>query len=348
MRTLALTAALTLSLAGCEDVDYVPPHAAGAVAHWVETDDGAWIHFSRYAHEGGEPVILCHGISSNHHFWDLEPGRSLALFLYAAGYDVWNMDLRGHGPARHDPDGKRQRAGWTVDDYGLHDLPAAFAYVQEHAGGQRLRYVGHSLGGMVLAVYLANTQETPLERVVVVGSPLDFRDADQLTRSVLRSSWMAAATPFIPTPTGARLLAQLDERTPLALDEMLYNPANMTVDSRKRMLARIVSPLSRGEIAQLGLTKRDGEFHSHDGSVVYREELGHVTVPMRFIAGRADHIASPDRVRAYYDAVGSAEKDFIVASVANGFHGDYGHLDLGLGDYAAVDVYPLVAEWLAR
>ena len=82
--------------------------------HRVPTADGAEIVLEHHATAGGPPVVLCHGISSNHFFWDLEPGRSLALYLQERGYDVWNMDLRGHGSAEVDGAGKKQRPGWTV------------------------------------------------------------------------------------------------------------------------------------------------------------------------------------------------------------------------------------------
>jgi polyhydroxyalkanoate synthase len=314
--------------------------------HRVGTSDGFEIVLSRYALPGAPAVVLCHGISSNHVFWDLEPGRSLAWHLHEAGYDVWNMDLRGHGLARSDGGGHRQHAGWTVDDYGERDLPAAFSYVLEASGASTLSYVGHSMGGMVLAVYLATHPDPPLSAAVVVGSPLDFRDPDRVSRLMFQSARFGTAAAFLPTPLGGRLLGWLGERAPLSLDEYLYNPVNMTVASRSLMMKRVVSPLSRGEVRQFGQMRRDGEFRSADGQIVYREQLHDVQVPMMFVAGRADRVVNPDRVWSYFEAVGSPHKEFVIASVANGFHGDYGHLDLGLGDFAAVDVFPRVVAWL--
>src|SRR5687767_5683513 len=67
--------------------------------HRVATDDGADIVLEHLPTIGGPAVVLVHGISSNHLFWDLEPQRSLAQHLQRQGYDVWNLDLRGHGTA---------------------------------------------------------------------------------------------------------------------------------------------------------------------------------------------------------------------------------------------------------
>lgn len=319
--------------------------ALAADTVWIPTDDGAEIALTHHA-GAGEPVVLCHGISSNSHFWDLDADHSLAEWLAARGYDVWNLDLRGHGLAETDEAGHRQHAGWTVDDYGTHDLPTAFAYVLAQTGASSLHYVGHSMGGMVLAVYLATHPDPPLASAIVVGSPLDFRDPDALTAVMLHAAPFMTIPGFVPTPLGGKFVALFDEKAPLHADAFLYNPADIADAAvRREMLREVVSPLSRGEIHQFGLA-RDGEFVSADGAEIYREHLGAVQVPMLFFAGRADRVVNPDRVRAYYDAVGSPDKEFILLSVANGASGDYGHLDLGLGDHAPDDVFMRVLSWL--
>lgn len=319
--------------------------ALAAEPVWVPTDDGAEIVLTHHA-GAGEPVVLCHGISSNARFWDLDADHSLAEWLAARGYDVWNLDLRGHGLAERDEHGHRQRAGWTVDDYGTEDLPTAFAYVLAQTGASQLHYVGHSMGGMVLAVYLATHPDPPLASATVVGSPLDFRDPDALTAAMLRAAPWMTVPGFVPTPLGGRFVALFGGKAPFHADAFLYNPADMADPAERRaMLRTVVSPLSRGEIRQFGLA-RDGEFVSADGKQVYRTELGAVHVPMLFFAGRADRVVNPDRVKAYYDAVGSPNKAFVVLSVANGASGDYGHLDMGLGDHAADDVFPRVLSWM--
>lgn len=322
-------------------------HAAEAPV-WVDTADGAQVTLQRHPTPGGPPVVLVHGISSNHHFWDLEPGRSLARYLQEQGFDVWNMDLRGHGFAVRDEDGKRQRAGWTVDDYGLHDLPAAFSHVREQTGAEEIGFVGHSMGGIVLAVYLAAHAQPPLSAAVVVGSPLDFRDPDLLTGTLLKGGALFGWLPFLPSPFGARLLAGLGTKVPFGYEGVLYNPDNVAPEVAERMLRRVVSPLSRGEVRQFAAARHDGELRSVDGATVYRHALSEVDVPMLFLAGRADRIANTDRVFSYYRAVGSTEKAFVVASTANGFAHDYGHLDYGCGDHAEEEVYPRVADWLRR
>src|SRR5690349_2969564 len=90
------------------------------------------------------PVLLIHGFGQNRYAWHL-PSRSLANHLARAGFDVFNLDLRGHGRSRHF--GARRSRG--IDDYVTEDLPSAVEEVYALSGKRPVYLVGHSLGGLV-------------------------------------------------------------------------------------------------------------------------------------------------------------------------------------------------------
>lgn len=343
LATMLLSAAVVPSCG--EDIDYIPPHAEGAESIWIESERGVWAHVQRYASDG-PPVLLVHGISSNHHFWDLEPGRSLALHLHERGFDVYNVDLRGHGFARRGKDGKKQKVGWSVDDYGAFDIASTVDYVRKSRDVDEVHYVGHSMGGMVLAVYMALNPQPHLASAVAVAAPLDFRDPDPAMKKALKNAWIAKVFGYTPTPMGARFLAGFGYKAPFHADEWVLNPDNYTKDAYKMTMRRVVSPLSRGEVTQFASIRDDDEFKSENGLTKYRESLKHVRVPMLFLAGRADRIASPDRVLGFYEAIGSTDKSFVVAGKENGFAGDYGHLDFGTSNHAEAEIFPRIADWL--
>jgi pimeloyl-ACP methyl ester carboxylesterase len=309
------------------------PPAAEVVL--VQTVDGAEVALHHTAGRGA-PVVLVHGISCNARFFDLDPSRSLVDALWDAGFDVWAMDLRGHG------DAPMPAVPATLDDYGERDVPAALRWVADHTG-RTPSYVGHSMGGIVLAIALAEVPELPLQSAVVVGSPLDFRDPDGLVRAI---GSLEPLSKVVRTPSGAKLLAITGRDTVGHFDELLQNSDNLARGAEVTLLRHAVSPISPGVAAQFAATAGDGELRSVDGGTVFRASLGDVRVPMLFLAGRDDRIVSPDRVWSYYDAVGSLDKRFVVASVANGMHADYGHLDLIAGDHAAEDTFPLIVGWL--
>lgn len=128
------------------------------------------------------PLVLIHGLASNRFTFDLAPDLSLAKFLAAQGWDVWNVELRGtvrmHGRcalssfsgieigfdssvsglfhnsgaglSKRQPNCCVSQPRWTVDDHLNLDLPAILRHVLQHTGASRVHLIGHSLGGMII------------------------------------------------------------------------------------------------------------------------------------------------------------------------------------------------------
>lgn len=323
------------------------PRCPGAESHRVTTADGASVALHR--HPGpGAPVLVVHGISSNHRCWDLSPERSLAVALADAGFDAWLLDLRGHGDARLDGAGRRQWGGWSMDDYALQDVPAAVAHILSTTGATQLAYVGHSMGGMIGAAWASTAPgaQQQLRALVAVGSPMDFTDPDPLVAGALTLS-RAPLPVIVPTDRLARVQAAASPgRTPVDrfVDAMLFN--DVSGPARAEMYRAIVSPMTGGELRQLGLAEQTGTFGDQAGERDYRAALAAVSAPTLVIAGRADLVAPVDRVLAYYQSSGAERKELVIAGRYTGFAVDYGHLDLTLGDHAAAELFPRILAWL--
>lgn len=108
-------------------------------------------------HEGpGEPVVLIHGIGHRRQAWGEVPEM-----LNARGYDVYVVDLPGHGtsPAPTRPDGYSMRS--TVEQFER--LFIALDLDRPHV-------LGNSLGG-IIALELAHRD---LVRSATVSSPAGF------------------------------------------------------------------------------------------------------------------------------------------------------------------------------
>lgn len=334
---------LPLLLIACLHRGPSPSQCALAERVEVRTEDGAGIVLHHHTGKG-PPVLVVHGLSSNHWCWDLEPERSLAVALVDAGYDAWLLDLRGHGDARTVR--PRSKPGWTVDDYGRYDLKAAIDFVRARTGYAQVGYVGHSMGGMVAAIYQSIYGDDALAAVVVVGSPVDFADPDRLLLLSRRGFAVGSLLPNVHTPAVARAALPLGEHQPLHADEILFNPENMTDAAQELMFKYAASPIYKQEQRQFLRILHEGRFVSADGAVDYASELSRLDAPLLVISGRVDRVAPSDRVLAYYNAAGSAEKRYVLAGKANGFSADYGHLDLPLGDQAAAEIYPLIVGWM--
>ncbi len=309
----------------------------------VLTEDGAAIHLHRHPSEG-PPVLLVHGISANHWFMDLGPDRSLAWHLQEAGFDAWTLDLRGHGDARRTESTGRQVAGWTIEDYGKHDLHAAIEHIKEVRGVDRVGYVGHSLGGMVSAIYQAERGDDFLAAVVVVGSPIDFTHPDPMVGMARVALVLGTAPRRLPGPMVGDTAAALGGAGPVT--DMIWAPDSMDKLNERRMMARVVGNFSSRELAHLKRMLAAGALVSEDGETNYNAALSTFSRPLLVIAGRGDQVAPPDRVRPWLDLVDSETAEFVVAGRANGFSFDHGHADLLLGDTAPEEIYPLISDFL--
>jgi polyhydroxyalkanoate synthase len=327
-------------LLGCDGlVGSVEAPCPMATDRLLATADGATI--ALHHHPGpGEPVLMVHGISSNHWFWDLDEDNSAARWLQARGHDVWLLDLRGHGDARRSLDGTPQISGWTVDDYGRFDVAAAVDHVLRVTGRERLAYVGHSMGGMVGGIFLATGGQRFISSLVLVGSPGTFDRSAPLAELARQGFALGGGSLFwLETGVAADAAAILGPLTPGQLQFRLYNRAHLSSEVEDRMLGRIVSPMSREEMQHFARMIRDERFESADGTMTWTDAMGSVQVPVTGIAGGADLIAGPDLVRFYVESFAGPRRFHVVP--------EYGHLDLGLGADANRDVWPLIEAGIA-
>lgn len=126
----------------------------------VTTADGARLSLKRRGRESGPPVLLIHGLAMNADIWNFPDVRgpdyhyrSLASVLFDAGFDVWLLNLRGHGAPHMLSEPPAGQSDWCVDHFILFDLPAAVDLVRT-ATGRRPFLLGASMGAIVLAGYL--------------------------------------------------------------------------------------------------------------------------------------------------------------------------------------------------
>lgn len=327
---------LAFALACAPQIDLAEVPCPLATNLLVATEDGATI--ALHHHPGkGPAVLLVHGVSSNARFWDLDADHSLAVWLVQNGFDPWLLDLRGHGSARRDADGSPQISGWTVDDYGRYDVASAVDYVRVVTGVPQVAYIGHSMGGMVGAIYVANGGGPKLSSMVLVGSPARFdRKAPMMGLAQGAMAAGGASLFWVETGLAGQAAAALGPAAPRQLQSMLYNQAHLRPGTERSMLRHIASPLSREEMQQFGRMLKAERFESADASTDWTAAFHATGFPALAIAGGADQVGRPEFVRPWGTGAGSSYVEIP----------DYGHLDLGLGEDAEIDVFPTIGEWL--
>ncbi|XP_073153777.1 triacylglycerol lipase 2-like [Henckelia pumila] len=164
--------------------DAVAIHGYKCQEFEVRTDDGYILSVQRIpqgrAGGGGknrQPVLLQHGVLVDGMTWLLNsPQQSLAMVLADNGFDVWISNTRGTRFSRRhltlDPR-HPQYWDWTWDDLVNHDLPSVMDLVFGYSG-QKIHYVGHSLGTLMALASLSEGKHVDKMRSVALLSPIAY------------------------------------------------------------------------------------------------------------------------------------------------------------------------------
>lgn len=354
MRSAAL-ALLLLILGGVGCVHARPTGAANPATHRVTTDDGFPIALHRYpppplAPEATprplrvRPVILAHGVATNHLCMDLVEGGSLARHLAAQGFDVWALDLRGHGASRKGPKGSKASKR-SFDDYVKHDVPAAIRHVKTQTGAEGVAWVGHSMGGMIAYAYLGNGG-AGIDALVAIGSPGSLRQHG-LIRGAAGMGPLVAVFPQVYSRAFGKFHANVFRGwSAFHLDNFVYDRRNLTRDERKLLAATALENFSRSEVRTFSRWVKKERFASDDGSIDYAANLSRIRTPALLVSGSADRIVPPSNVQYVMSRLASADKTHRLFGRLSGDARDWGHVDLIAGRLADAEVFPEISAWL--
>ena len=262
----------------------------------------------------GQPVVLLHGSFSNRGFWLSEKGEGLCRHLLELGFDVWMMEMRGHGlsPRNHD------YLHNSLERYVLTDMPAVNAFVQEQTGKKPV-WIGHSLGGVVIASAVAagHLREENCAGMVLLGAQAIRRP---------RYQWIPLAGPVLRAVVRSK--GELDGR------QMGIGPENEPMGLVNEYLAR------------------HGWFGSWQLKSTQQKLLpawkSASAIPLLAIAAAADESDPAKACLKFAALYGGEQKEQILAGKKDGFSRDYGHVDLVVSKDAATEIWPRISDWLAR
>ncbi|PWA76641.1 gastric triacylglycerol lipase [Artemisia annua] len=162
----------------------VQPRGYTCEEHKVTTKDGYILSLQRIplGRAGGRkgsrvPVLLQHGLLMDGITWLLSPpDQSLALVLADNDFDVWIVSSRGTKYSRGHVSLKPEDEAywdWSWDELSAYDLPATFQYVQSQTG-QKLHYVGHSLGTLTAMAAFSKGKLVSMLRSAALLSPVAY------------------------------------------------------------------------------------------------------------------------------------------------------------------------------
>lgn len=309
---------------------------------------------------GKLPVVLCHGLGLNGTFWTITDSH-LPEQLAARGYEVFICDLRGSGASQKTgPIGKfnsllRQtpmlevhEGRWTVDDQARYDVPAILNYVKAETGRDRVNWVGHSLGGMLMFAYLETSNEPwRIANFVAMGSTVI---QNQFPQSKMLNANRGLRMMLRVTSTGriARPLMWYRPSFLAKIDGFYYTAANVHDKTVDRFYGYTLENPGRGALKQMDPYLEFGHFVSADGKFDYATNLNRVGVPLLMVAGDGDVMSDIPSTRKTFDGVSSRDKTLMQFGKREGHADDYGHCDLVWSRYAPIEVFPETIHWLDR
>lgn len=311
--------------------------------HTVTTDDGWNIQlFRRKSSEApGEPVLFVHGLAANRLNFEVPAGTSLVDALTAEGYDCWSIELRCCESAAP-PEG-RDIGDISFDDYLFKDLPAAIAYIRQTTGHDKVHWVGHSMGGMLLYAYNVVFGSEHLASGVSLAGPVTFKDISFTPPALLFRLTMVA-----PKLTRTILKAM----TPCAWafrPKLLGFPVNwdnMHPDVDAQTLFNIVEAVPTQVAHEFDGWLNTGTWKVKGGQVNMDAKLSEIDVPLLVVCGKDDPFTPEPKIQHFFETLPGKDKKLLFLSRQNSSSADYGHIDLVFGLRSKAEVFEPALEWI--
>lgn len=280
-----------------------------------------------------------------HYIWDLAPESSVVQRVLASGMQAWLIEWR-------DPTESEENFGF--EEYGYILIEACVRALRQQNPSGRLFLLGHSLGGLLAAIYTALAGER-VDGLVLIEAPLHFpRDA-------------GAFVPLLALGTPRGSVAQLFGRVPgsvLSMTSALASPSTFQFErgadfvaclgSRKHMRTHL-----QVERWTLDEAPMPGRLFEQVVEQLYREDQfmrGSLSVagrrigpallktPLLAVYDPKSVVIPPDSILRFHEAAASIRKRTLV------YEGDRGiainHVGALMGERAQAHLWPDILGWL--
>ncbi len=287
-------------------------------------------------------VLLVHGYGQNRYVWHL-PSRSFSNYLARAGFDVYNLDLRGHGRSKH----LGARRPSHVSDFVKEDVPAAVEEIRRISGPRPVFLVGHSLGGLV-GYAAATVLGDKLGGVATLGSPYMFAKGSwPLTLLGLLMLSVDRRVPLGHGALGLKGFGEVMRLTRVFIESPIFPlPIRGFVPGsvEPRVLSQHMSlAMDNGSVTVLRNMFLDAAQSRQTGHRLgslygFAEQFEGLDVPLLVIAGTHDDLAPPASVKPAFERSRSSDKTYREFP--------RGHLDIVVGKDAPLTIWPLIEAWV--
>lgn len=344
--------------------DRAPPRrdlrAGRAQTYPVTTEDGTALLLTR--HQGGTrgPVMLVHCIGVSSRMYSLDTVETNLLeYLFAAGFDVWLLDMRlSIDLAAH----TRQS---SFDEIATCDFPVAVAQVLAVSGAPSIQVVAHGIGAqtfsMAMLAGLHGVRSAVCSQVAIHPLPAGLNRIKSHLGFPTLLGWLGAdGIDAVPQPDGGwaeRLFALGARFQPVAAAERchsvacrrigaMYGPLYEHAELSEATHATLPEQFGHANLRafrHLIRNLRAGHVVREDGADVYVPHIERMAIPILFVHGADNDCLLPESTRRSQEWLADRNgADLYRREVIPG----YGHVDCIIGEHADRDVYPCILRHL--
>ncbi|MBF0099672.1 MAG: alpha/beta hydrolase [Desulfobacterales bacterium] len=322
--------------------------------HEVTTEDGRNLIMTHKVPVDKKPlgpIMFVHGLGQNRYTWT-QTKRSMENYFVSHGFETFNIELRGHGLSRANGSDYPK----TYETYLNYDMPAFFDAIREATGGQKIFYIGHSLGGTI-AYCLGSQFQEYLAGIVSIGGPFIMAKGNTLVQTIAKTGvfidrsipWIRKLYPrtfyidFIGliTKPGLSFLDSSSYKIPL----QVWYPETI---ERDILIERIERGFDRTGFNVIGLLFQwgaTGKFYSSDRTQNFENNIMDLHIPLLFVVGDRDYAVPLTAVQEGFDKAGSTDKTLkVFGDESSGIH--FGHIDLITGQEAPKITWPYMLDWI--
>jgi len=235
----------------------------------------AGLYYQSWMPEGEAKAVLLivHGLGEH-------SGRYMNVVncFVPRGYAIYGIDHLGHGRS----DGQRLYVE-RFRDY-TEPLDNYFGMIRDWQPGKPVFLVGHSMGGLIGALYLT-AHQAGLAGAVLSGPAV--KTPGNIPKAVIVAGRVLSL--LIPRMGLVPLQARDVSRDPAVVEAYLADPLVCKEKITARLGAEMLDAMER-----------------------IRAEAGQITLPLLIVQGGADKLVDPAGARLLYNAVSSADKKLIV------------------------------------
>ena len=292
-----------------------------------------------------EPVILCHGLGANRYNLDLNEEYSLARHFTKLGYDTYIVEMRTVGLSSKPHLFSESRWNIYFDDIVNYDVPAIINNAKVKSGTDKVFWVGHSLGGMIMYAALQNGNiQRDVKSLITISSPPVFNKQPELKRFIpmLKSAKIFS---HIRQEFWGRLFAPYLIRA-IPYSEVAANIENIDTPILRRIFVNLASDMSSTLVSQIGDWVENGFIKDRRGEKNYSEGISNIEIPVLAMTGSVDLICPQEAVEYLKERLPEERLKLIIAGTGSGFSTDYGHGDIIFGRNAPKEIFPIVASYI--